>query len=151
MQTLRWILASLHLIGLGVGFGACWLRAVRLQALAKGTGSLQAVLNADNWYGVATLLWIATGLWRAFGGVEKGSDYYLNSTAFLVKMALFIVVFALEWVPMVAFIGWRIQLKKQRLPDTRKAGLFATLTYLELFVFLLMVFAATATARGLWY
>lgn len=145
------MLASAHLLGLAVGFGACWLRATRLQALARQQGSIQAVLAADNWYGLATLLWIGTGLWRAFGGAEKGSDYYLHSTAFLVKMGLFIVVFALEWVPMIAFIRWRIQLKKQQPPNTQKAGLFATLTYLELFVFLLMVFAASATARGLWY
>jgi len=37
------------------------------------------VFHADNWYGVAAILWVVTGLLRAYGGLEKGSAYYLEN------------------------------------------------------------------------
>jgi len=146
--VLRWILASLHLLALGIGFGACWLRATRLQKLAKKQGPVEDVFAADNWYGIATLIWIGTGLWRAFSTAEKGSDYYLQNAAFLLKMALLVLVFALEWFPMLALIRWRAQLKKGMTINTDKAGLYAKLSFAELLFFLMMVLAATAMARG---
>jgi putative membrane protein len=145
---LRWTLASLHLVALGIGFGACWLRATRLQKLAKKQGPVEDVFVADNWYGIATVIWIGTGLWRTFSLVEKGSDYYLNNTAFLLKMTLFVLVFALEWFPMISFIRWRMQLKKGMTINTGKAALYAKLSYAELLLLLMMVLAATAMARG---
>jgi len=44
---------------------------------------------------VAAGLWIVTGLLRAFAGFEKGTAYYLENDAFLIKMALLILILIL--------------------------------------------------------
>jgi putative membrane protein len=46
---------------------------------------LNDVFTADSFWGIAALLWIVTGLWRAFGGLEKGSDYYLHTVMVLLQ------------------------------------------------------------------
>src|SRR5262245_11451676 len=110
-MTLTHFIATIHLLTFGLGFGSCWMRAAALKNL-KDTSGVKAVLTADNFWGLSALLWIATGLWRAFGGLEKGTDFYLHNRAFLVKIALFALVFALEIRPMVTLIRWRSRLAK---------------------------------------
>ena len=80
-MMLRWILASFHLLALGIGLAAAWTRGRALQGQLDQAG-FQRIFLADTFWGVAALLWIATGLMRAFGGIEKGTDYYLQSNAF---------------------------------------------------------------------
>lgn len=74
---LRWMVAALHLLALGVGLGAVWARGRALHGVLDAQG-LQRVFYADNLWGIAAALWITTGLARAFAGLEKGSDYYLT-------------------------------------------------------------------------
>jgi putative membrane protein len=107
-KTLRqmntsYLLSVFHLLTFGLGFGSCWTRAAALKKVKDNSG-LDAVFFADNLWGISALLWIVTGLWRAFGGLEKGTDYYLSSTAFLIKMGLFIAIFIIELKPMITFI-----------------------------------------------
>lgn len=147
-MTLQWLVAFLHLLGLGTGLGAVWARARALRAPLDSAG-LKRVFYADNWWGIAALLWIGTGLWRAFGGLEKGTAYYLHSMPFLIKMGIYAVLAALEIWPMVALIKWRMQLDKGEAIDTSKAKLFAWFSELEAFALVAMVLAATAMARGL--
>lgn len=147
-MQLNWILASLHLIALALGFSTCWLRANALKT-AEHSKDLKAVFRYDNLYGIATLIWIGTGLWRLFGNTDKESDYYLNNQAFLLKMGLFVIVFLLELKPMITLIRWRIELKRGQEPDMASTKQLATLTYAELGGFILMVMAATAMARGM--
>src|SRR5262245_15420883 len=99
-MTLAHFLAAVHLLTFGLGFASIWMRAHALRNLRDSSG-IKQVLAADNLWGLAALLWIATGLWRAFGGLEKGTEFYIHNTAFLVKMGLFLVVFVLEARPMV--------------------------------------------------
>ena len=87
-MTLRYLLATLHILTFGIGFYAIWSRANALSRLRDVWG-LGEVFKADNLWGIAALLWIATGVWRAFGGLEKGSHYYLHSNTFIAKMAFF--------------------------------------------------------------
>lgn len=144
------VLATLHLLALGIGFGFAWMRA-RALLRVRTTDDLQDVFFADNLYGLATLLWIGTGLLRAFGGWEKGSEYYLHSDAFWAKMSLFMGVFALEVYPMIQLIRWRIKLSKGQdivLVSTRIMGL---MTYAEVILMTAMVFVAVLMARGLWF
>jgi len=115
---------------------------------AKKPGDLGDVFFADNLYGIAILLWIGTGLWRAFGGLEKGTVHYLQSTAFWLKMTAFGLVFLLELYPMIKLFRWRIDLKKGREPDVARTALMARLTYAELAGLAIMVLLATAMARG---
>ena len=108
-MTVRWVVAALHLLALGIGLGAIWARGRALRGTLDAPG-LNRLFYADNWWGVAALLWLATGLFRAFGGLEKGTEYYVNNWLFLTKMGLFLLVVALEIWPMVTFIRWRIRL-----------------------------------------
>jgi len=86
-MTIRWLLAAVHLLALGVGLGAVWARGRALQA-PLDVPTLRRVFYADTWWGIAALLWISTGLVRAFGGYEKGAVYYLHNHLFWAKMGL---------------------------------------------------------------
>jgi putative membrane protein len=149
-MDLPFFLAVLHLITFGLGAGSCWARARALGKL-KGSDGLKDVFFADNLWGLAALLWIVTGLWRAFGGAGKGADFYLHDTAFLVKMALFAVVFMLEIRPMVTLIRWRIRLAKGLPVDLTSAPMLAQITYVQLLLLIPIVMMAAAIARGIWY
>jgi len=146
-MALRWIFAAVHLLALGIGLGAVWARGRALQAHLDAAG-LQRVLYADNWWGVAALLWIATGLARVFGGLEKGAVYYFHNHVFWTKMALFAAIIVLELAPMITFVRWRAALKRGEQPDTRPAARFARISFVQAVVVILMVLAATAMARG---
>ena len=106
------------------------------------------MFHADNWYGVAAIGWVVTGLWRAFGGLEKGTDHYLENHWFIGKMGLFALVFLLELYPMITLIRWRRSIKRGGSLDLTSAPLLARLTALQLPLLVLMVFMATALARG---
>lgn len=149
-MDLRYAIATIHLLTFGLGFASCWMRASALRRLKDQEG-VKAVLFADSLWGIAALLWILTGLWRAFGGLEKGSGYYLSNTAFIIKMSLFIIVFALEIKPMTTFIKWRIQKGKGLSPDLSVAPSLATTTYIQLLLLIPIVSMATAIARGIFY
>jgi putative membrane protein len=74
MVTTRWRFATVHLLALGIGLGAVWARERALRGPLDAAGLRQA-FYADSWWGIAALLWIGTGLVRAFAGLEKGSAY----------------------------------------------------------------------------
>lgn len=148
-MTLNHIVATLHLLTLGIGYGFAWMRG-RALAKTKTVADLDTVFFADNMYGIAAMLWMGTGLWRAFGGLEKGTDYYLESTAFWVKMTLFGILFAFEILPMVTLIKWRMHLKNGKEIDLGKAPLLSKLTYAEVILLTAMVFTAVMMARGEW-
>lgn len=71
-MTIRWLFAALHLLALGIGLGAVWTRGRALRGELNTAGLLR-VLAADTWWGIAALVWVATGLVRAFAGLEKGA------------------------------------------------------------------------------
>ena len=144
----RWLFAALHLLGLGVGLGAVWARARALRGPLDPVG-LRRVFYADGWWGVAAAIWIGTGLVRVIGGLEKGMDYYLPNHVFWGKMALLLAILVLEVPPMVTLIRWRVLLARGEMPDTRRAGGFARISYVQAILVLLMVLAATAMARGI--
>jgi putative membrane protein len=93
---------------------------------------------------------VATGLLRAFGGLEKGSAFYLQSRLFYLKMALFLAILALEMWPMVTFIGWRRAARSGARVETRRARALFQLNHVQLALVITMVFVASAMARGLW-
>ena len=104
----RWIVAALHLLALGIGLGAIWWRALSLRGEINQE-NVKRVLYADNLWGVAALLWISTGLARAFAGLEKGSAYYLSNYAFWIKMGLLALILLLEVWPASTWVKWRIR------------------------------------------
>ncbi len=149
-MILRWLVATAHILVLPLGLGAIWARA-RALARVAASKDLARVFVADNLWGVAAVLWIASGLWRAFGGLEKGTAYYLHDHAFYVKMGLLIVILLLEIWPMATLIRWRIQSARGPVADIHVASLLARVSYAQVGLVILMVFAATAVARGYFY
>jgi putative membrane protein len=147
-MLVRWLFAALHLLGLGIGLGAVWARARALRG-PLDPGGLRRVFYADGWWGVAAAIWIGTGLVRVIGGLEKDMGYYLHNHVFWGKMALLLGVLALEMWPMVTLVRWRAQVARGEAPDTRPAGRFATISYLQAALVLLMVLTAAAMARGI--
>ncbi len=98
---LRLVLAAAHLIALGIGLGSVWARARALRAAARDGAAgaalaagdltpgglsperLRPAFEADNWWGVAAVLWLGTGLWRALAGTEKTPSYYAHNVVLL--------------------------------------------------------------------
>jgi putative membrane protein len=149
-MMLRWLFATLHLLALPLGLGAVWARHRALRATRDAEG-LRRVFRADNLWGVAALLWIGTGLLRAFGGLEKGGSYYLHDHVFYAKMGLFALILLLEIWPMSTLIRWRIALGRGRSIDTTSALALARISQIQAGLVILIVFAATALARGLFF
>src|SRR5689334_12691418 len=114
------VVSSLHLLALAVGLPAVFLRGRALKGRLDADG-LRRLLASDNVWGIAALLWIVTGLLRAFAGLEKGTEFYLGSPLFWVKMSLFLLVLLLEIRPMMTFIRWRIKLGRAEAHDTSPA------------------------------
>lgn len=144
---LRWLLAAIHLLALGIGLGAVWARGRALRQPLDARG-FRRVFEADAWWGIAALLWLVTGVWRWLGGMEKPSAYYLANHVFLGKMALFLAIVLLELAPMMAFMTWRRQVAAGQLPDVTRAARFARISSIQAGLIVLMVLAATAMARG---
>jgi putative membrane protein len=141
------IVSSLHVLALALGLPAVFLRGRALKGPLDADG-LRRLLAADNVWGIAAVLWIVTGLLRAFGGLEKGADFYLHSPLFWTKMALFLVVLLLEIRPMATFIRWRIRLGRGEAIDTSAARALYTLNHVELAIVVVMLFVASLMARG---
>jgi putative membrane protein len=141
------VVSSAHLLALAIGLPAVFLRGRALKGRLDAEG-LRRLLAADSVWGLAAVLWIVTGLLRAFGGLEKGTEFYLGSPLFWTKMALFLIVLLLETGPMVTFIRWRIQLGRGQTVDTSGARALYTLNHIELALVVVMVFVASLMARG---
>jgi putative membrane protein len=134
-----------------MGLSAVWGRARGLTERPFEISSLRRAFTADNWWGVAAALWIATGLWRLLAGTEKATSYYLQDVAFRTKMALFLLVFLLEIWPMVTLIRWRGALRKKGTewrPDPTTARRLGLISYVEVALLVAIVAAAVAMARG---
>jgi putative membrane protein len=139
--------SALHVLALALGLPAVYLRGRALRG-PLDTAGLGGLFAADNLWGVAAALWVVTGLLRAFGGLEKGTAFYLGSRAFWLKMALFALILALEIRPMMTFIRWRAGLRRGRAPDTAGARGLYVVNHIEMGLVVLMVFVAAFVARG---
>ncbi len=158
-MLLRALLSALHVLALALGFSSLYLRGVRLRELGEDRGNAAArasLLRADSVWGIAAILWIATGLVRAFAGLEKTPDFYLRNGFFWVKMGLFLLVFVLEIRPMVTFIRWRMAKGRggeQAAAAAVAAAPLGTLVRLndaETVLVLVIPFVAALMARGAW-
>lgn len=144
-------LAGLHLLALGLGLGAVINRGSALREVPDAR-SLRRVFRADTLWGIAAVLWIATGIARYWFGIEKSAEYYNTNHFFLAKMALFLLVFVLELWPMTKLIRWRVALRRGGSPAVvavpGAARLMATISHVQALLIVVMVFAAAAMARG---
>jgi putative membrane protein len=141
------IVSALHVLALALGLPSVYLRGRALKGQLDRDG-LRRLLAADTVWGIAAGLWIVTGLLRAFGGLEKGSQFYLQNPLFWTKMALFVAVIVLEIWPMVTFIRWRRALRRGEIPDTSGARALYLVNHIEMALVVLIVFVASFMARG---
>ena len=141
------IVAALHFLALGIGLSSIYLRGRALKGRLNAEG-LRRLFVADTVWGVAAALWLATGLLRAFGGLEKGTAFYLASSLFWTKMILFVLVVVLEIWPMLTFIRWRREVRRGRTPDTSRAPTLYVVTHVEMALIVVIVFVASFMARG---
>ena len=141
------IVSALHVLALALGLPSVYFRGRALRGRLDADGLRQLFL-ADNVWGLAAALWLVTGLLRAFGGLEKGTAFYLASTLFWTKMGLFALIVLLEIWPMTTFLRWRIARRRGAAPDTSSARGLYLINHVEMALVVLMVFAAAFMARG---
>ncbi|HJU87777.1 MAG TPA: DUF2214 family protein [Gemmatimonadaceae bacterium] len=148
---LRISLAAVHLIALGLGLGAVIQRGSALREPPTHS-SLKRVFKHDATWGIAALLWVATGLWRLLDSVEKPVLYYMNSYAFYAKMGFFVMILLLELSPMLTLMKWRRAMARGEPPELisspEKSRRLASISHFQALLVVLMVFAAVSMARG---
>lgn len=144
----QWVLAAIHLFAFALAFWAALTRGTAFRKLSAGTGEVKYVLLADNLWGLSALTLLITGAMRAFGGYEKGSDYYLHQPLFHLKMTLFLLILLMELAPMITLIKWRIASSRGVALDSGRAKLYARISHVEALLLILMMVAATGMARG---
>ena len=144
---LRLVLAATHLLALGIGLGAIWARSRALRGIIDGA-ALRRAFAADTWWGVAAVLWLATGLTRLLAATDRPVTYYLQNPLFHLKMGLFVLVLALEVWPMITLIRWRRAMGRNQTAAFGAARRIARISTIEAFLIVLMVFVAAALARG---
>ena len=151
-MLLRVFVAFLHLLALGLGLYGVLTRGNALREPPTHL-SLRRVVRADIVWGIAAVLWIATGLWRVFGGLEKGVPYYMHNTFFMAKMTFLALIIVLEIGPAVTLTRWRLAIKRGQSPESvaspQAAKRIATISHVQALLVVLMVFAAAGMARGL--
>jgi putative membrane protein len=137
------LVSALHILGVGLGLGSIYSRA-----RALGRADLVAALRADTAWGLAFLVLLGSGLARAFAGLEKGAEFYLNSPGFHGKMALLAAILLLELWPMAQLMRWRFAPGTRDDADPRP---LAWVSWLELTLLIAMLVAAAVMTRGLGY
>jgi len=146
MTAFAAVLSALHLVALAMGAPAVVLRGRALRGPMDDAHVARA-LAADNVWGIAALLWIATGLLRAFGGFEKSPGYYLHNPLFHAKLGLVGAILLLEILPMATLIRWRIARARGVPPDTTNARTLFVLDHVQVALVGVTVFVAAFMAR----
>jgi putative membrane protein len=139
--------SAIHLGSLAGAVACLFLRLRALEGPFDGPG-LKRVFAADNAYGLLAATWIGSGIWRAFGGLEKGTDYYLQNHLFWGKVLLVVATVGLEILPVVTFIGWRVRTGRGEPVDTARVPLLRKIHWAELGAVALVIPLASLMARG---
>jgi putative membrane protein len=142
------LLSAIHLLTLAIGFAAIFERGRALASPLDESG-WRRLLAADNVWGAAAMLWIASGLARVFfGGREPG--FYAHNGFFWLKMSLFAMVFGLELTPMITFIRVRIARGRAAPVPGFSVELYRRINAAEVALVVVIVFVAAFMARGAW-
>jgi putative membrane protein len=142
------LLSAIHVLTLALGLGAVVMRGRALAGVLDEAG-WRRLLAADDMWGLASALWIASGFGRVFvGGKDPG--YYWHNGFFWMKLALFGLVFALELAPMITFIRARFARSRGRALPPVPVEAFRRINSIEIALVVAIVFAAAFMARGAW-
>ena len=142
------LLSAVHVLTLALGLGSVFLRGRALRGPLDEAG-WRRLLAADNAWGAAAFLWIASGLARVFVGGKEPGFYWYNGF-FWVKMALFGTVFLLELTPMIALIRVRSARRRRAALPMFPIESIRRINNIELVLVVAIVFAAAFMARGAW-
>jgi putative membrane protein len=142
------LLSAVHILTLALGLGAVFMRGRALGQPLDEAG-WKRLLAADNAWGIAALLWIASGLGRVFFGGKETTFYWRNGF-FWLKLALFGVVFAVELKPMMTFVRVRSARKRQAPLPQFSVEAYRRLNSIEVVLVVVIVFVAPFMARGAW-
>jgi putative membrane protein len=142
------LLSAVHVLTLALGLGGVFMRGRALAGPLDDAG-WRRLLAADNVWGVAAGLWIASGLGRVFFG-GKESAFYWHNGFFWLKLALFGMVFALEVTPMTTFIRVRSATRRGTALPPFSVEMYRLINSAELVLVVTIVFVAAFMARGAW-
>jgi putative membrane protein len=142
------LLSAIHMLTLALGAGALFVRGRALAGPLDDAG-WKRLLAADAAWGVAALLWIASGLARVFWGGKDPSFYWRNGF-FWIKLTLFGIVFMLEQAPMITFMRVRSARSRGTAPPGFPVETYRRLNAAELALVVAIVFVAAFMARGAW-
>jgi putative membrane protein len=142
------LLSAVHALTLALGLGAVFLRG-RALARPLDDAGWKRLLAADNVWGIAALLWIASGLGRVFFGGKEPS-FYCHNGFFWIKLALFGFVFVLEFTPMMTFIRVRSARRRRIALPRFPVEAYRRINSAEIVLVVAIVFAAAFMARGAW-
>jgi putative membrane protein len=142
------LLSAIHMLTLALGVGAVFARGRALSRPLDDAG-WSRLLAADNAWGIAALLWIASGLGRVFYGGKDPAFYWRNGL-FWVKLALFGIVFLLELTPMTTLVRARRARSQQTAPPRFSVDVYRRINNAELALVIAIVFVAAFMARGAW-
>jgi putative membrane protein len=152
------LLSALHLLTLALGLGAViWRNRGFIQLDPHGNGDRDGAgardwhdtLQADTVWGIAAALWVTTGLARVFIGSQSPA-FYAHNGFFWIKMALFVAIFAIELMPMIALLRVRSALRRGLAPPSLPLARFRRIGMIETALVIIMVFVAAFMARGAW-
>jgi uncharacterized membrane protein len=142
------LLSASHMLTLALGLGAVVVRGRALAGPLDDAG-WRRLLAADNAWGAAAGLWIASGLARVFLNGKEPAFYWRNGF-FWVKMALFATVFALELVPMRTWIRVRAARRNRTPLPSFPVDTYRRINTAETLLVVVIVFVAAFMARGAW-
>jgi putative membrane protein len=142
------LLSAIHMLTLALGLGGIFARG-RALAHPLDDAGWSRLLAADTVWGVAAVLWIASGLGRVFF-TGKDPSFYWRNGFFWIKLALFGAVFALELAPMMTFIRVRIARSKGVALPRFSIDAYRRINAVELALVVTIVFVAAFMARGAW-
>jgi len=144
-------LAALHLIALGLGFGAVIQRGTALREIPDML-SVRRVFRADFLWLIAAVLWLVTGVARYGMAIEKSSVFYNGNSFFKLKMLLLLAILVLELWPMATLMHWRREIRRGGSPTVvvvpGTARMIANISHLQALLLVAMVVAAVSMARG---
>lgn len=139
--------AGLHYLG-AMLLMACLLSEHMMLAPRMDAATLRKLGRIDALYGVLALAQIGSGLGRIW--LEKGTDFYLHSGLFHLKITLFVALGLMSIYPTVRILAWRRAAASVEAlaPAPREYRRVLMLVRLELLLLVLLPFLASLMARG---
>lgn len=142
------IVTYLHFAGIITLFATLIVEAILFNR-AISAPIARIIGKVDAWFGIASVVVLATGLLKMFY-FGKGTIYYTHNYLLWSKLVLFTIIGALSIYPTVYFIRWRKQLKKREaiVISDKDYRLISRLIFLELLIAASIPLLAVFLARG---